>query len=352
MIQFMATSISKSVKTRALDVSRGLGLFRLVGNSSVRRSRLLILCYHGISSGKDSHYNPFMFMPVVLFERRLQILQNTGANVLSLGHALTLLSQDRLPPRSVVITFDDGWSDFRNNAYPVLQRYSMPATVYLTTSYCLENKPVFPLALGYMMWKHGTEIVENSGFSFLPSQLDLTSDEKRTAIVNQFEEYARRQNLSISQKDDLCAQFASMLGFDYQTLYRERWFRLMTPDEVAEVARAGADIQLHTHNHGLISGKEKCIAEITDNRRCIQEITGVGDCVHFCYPSGRYRAVMLPWLQEAGVQSATTCEPGLCKASDNPLLLHRILDRPRMSESEFEAWATGFATLLPRRTRC
>jgi len=91
-----------------------------------------------------------MFMPVVVFERRMQILRDTGANIVagklpnptskldenvSLAHALTLLSQGRLQPRSVVITFDDGWADFRQNAYPILKRYSMPATVYLTTSY-------------------------------------------------------------------------------------------------------------------------------------------------------------------------------------------------------------------------
>jgi peptidoglycan/xylan/chitin deacetylase (PgdA/CDA1 family) len=344
------TNISTTAKRQILNVGRDLGLFRLFGHSSTRRKQLLILSYHGISSGEAHHYNPFMFMPVVVFERRMQILRDTGANIVSLAHALTLLSQGRLQPRSVVITFDDGWADFQQNANPILKRYSMPATVYLTTAYCLNNKPIFLLALDYMMWKRGTEVIENPGLSFLPSRLDLTSYEKRTAFVNQFDEYAKREDLSIAQRNDLCAEFASMIGFDYQALLRQRLFNLMTPSEVADVARGGVDIQLHTHNHRPISSRDDCIGEINDNRRCITEITGVGDCVvHFCYPSGRYRPALLPWLQEAGVQSATISEPGLAKKSDNLLLLPRILDRPGMSESEFEAWVTGFAAILPRR---
>jgi peptidoglycan/xylan/chitin deacetylase (PgdA/CDA1 family) len=40
---------------------------------------------------------------------------------------------ENIPGDSFVITFDDGWRDFHDTAYPILSRLKIPATVYLTT---------------------------------------------------------------------------------------------------------------------------------------------------------------------------------------------------------------------------
>jgi len=60
---------------------------------------------------------------------------------------------------------------------------------------------------------------------------------------------------------------------------------------------------------------------------------------HFCYPSGVYDLRFLPWLQEAGIVSATTCELGLATSSSNPQLLPRLVDVTGLSSIEFEGWA-------------
>lgn len=55
-------------------------------------------------------------------------------SVMSLQRALGALYHDRpLPRRSVVLTFDDGCQNFRDYAFPVLQRYGFPATVFLVS---------------------------------------------------------------------------------------------------------------------------------------------------------------------------------------------------------------------------
>jgi peptidoglycan/xylan/chitin deacetylase (PgdA/CDA1 family) len=42
---------------------------------------------------------------------------------------------ERIPNDSFVISFDDGWIDFHDTAYPILSRLKIPATVYLTTGF-------------------------------------------------------------------------------------------------------------------------------------------------------------------------------------------------------------------------
>jgi hypothetical protein len=59
--------------------------------------------------------------------------------------------------------------------------------------------------------------------------------------------------------------------------------------------------------------------------------------------------MFLPWLKQAGVVSATTCEAGFAARSCNPLLLPRFLDNESLSDIEFESWLTGVSLAMPRR---
>src|ERR1700743_3228483 len=131
---------------RGLLASQGMGLGHVVARSSWRQQRLLILCYHGVAMGEEHGSHPEMFIPPETFARRMEILDQTGCRVLPLPEALRLLKTGKLPPRSVAITFDDGWADFRLHAYPVLRRHNFPATVYLTTYYCQLRRPLFRFA--------------------------------------------------------------------------------------------------------------------------------------------------------------------------------------------------------------
>lgn len=334
---------------RALVASHGLGLAHIISRSNWRRQRLLILCYHGISQGEEHASHPEMFLPPEVFARRMELLAQSGCKVLPLGEGLRLLQAGQLPPRSVAITFDDGWADFPLNALPVLQKHGFPATVYLTTYYCLFNRPLFRFALAHMMWKLQRTVVENQTFSWLPRQLDLRTEASRGALMWKTDEYAKQQDLSGKQKDDLAAAFAAMLGFDYVAFCRQRFFHLMNADEVAAIARDGVDIQLHTHRHRTPLDRDRFVGEISQNRRLIAEITGANEVVHFCYPSGAIRPDFLPWLKEAGVQSATTCLNGMATRRGDPLLLPRLLDQCGLFDEEFESWLSGFAAWLPRR---
>lgn len=334
---------------RALLATDGFGTAKLIARSKWRQRRLMILCYHGVSMGQEHGSYPEMFMQPAVFARRMEILAQSKCRVLDLGEALRLLEQGKLPPRSVALTFDDGWADFRVNAFPVLRKYQFPATVYLTTYYCLFNRPLFRFALAHMMWTLRDKVIDNHEFPWLPLQLDLRSEANRIQIMGDIDGYARQEELPGKDKDELAAKFAATLGFDYSSFCRERLFQLMTPAEVAEVARAGIDIQLHSHRHRTPLNRERFIDEIELNRKLINEIAGPAERVHFCYPSGAVRDEYIPWLREAGVQSGTTCDNGMASRDTDRFRLPRLLDQYALIEDEFESWLSGLAVFLPKR---
>lgn len=68
-------------------------------------------------------------------ERLLRYLKDHGYSFVSLKTALEILRLGRGRERCVCLTFDDGYRDFYENAFPLLQRYDAPATVFLVADY-------------------------------------------------------------------------------------------------------------------------------------------------------------------------------------------------------------------------
>lgn len=95
------------------------------------------LMYHRICTDDQAFDEGFapnreLSVRVGAFDQQMRFLA-ANCNCLALGDAVALLKAGRLPPRSVVVTFDDGYLDNLTLALPVLRRYGIPATVYVTT---------------------------------------------------------------------------------------------------------------------------------------------------------------------------------------------------------------------------
>jgi len=261
-------------------------------------------------------------------------------------HRFARLRRGTLPPRSVSITFDDGFHDFYGFAWPVLRRFSLPATVYLTTYYSRHSEwPVFDLLLRYMLWKsRDLELVLPEVF-----RRPIVLDERgRTQANAAIQAYCTEQNLSGAERHALLAGVSQQVGFNMADAIRNRLLCLMSSAEVKSVASEGADIQLHTHRHRVFARRERFWQEVDENREEIQRLTGT-TASHFCYP-GNYR---LPehagWLRVHGIESAATCEAGLVSKKSDLFLLPRILDSSQMGDEEFDAWICGVRDFFPKR---
>jgi peptidoglycan/xylan/chitin deacetylase (PgdA/CDA1 family) len=334
------------LKTNALAIGRGLGIFGMAARSRWRRERLLILCYHGISL-KDEHQWRNLFVTPDFFRRRLETLARLRYRVLPLSEALRLLREGSLPPKSVAITFDDGFHDFHEVAFPLLTRFGFPSTVYQATYYSDYPHPVFNLVLSYLFWRGGGRPLDGAACG-VPGRFDLSTEEERARAVDALLEFAHRGGFTIAQKDELAARIAREFGVDYAEILRRRMLQLMTAGQIAEIAAGGVDVELHTHRHCTPLDEQLFVREIRDNRQWLERAMG-GRAEHFCYPSGQYREEFLPWLRAEHVVSATTCDLGFATRACEPLLLPRLLDSMAVTDVNFEGWLAGVSALLPQR---
>jgi len=342
------TAMLRAAKRAFAQLLVHTGISALVESSRWRRHRLLILCYHGVSIEREHEWRPSLFIKPELLERRCELLRRRGYSVLALDEAVRRLYAGELPERSLVLTFDDGTHDFHSRAFPVLREYGFPATVYLTTYYSDHRYPVFHLICSYMMWKRSGRVVAADRLLGRGVELDLRTDAGQRRALDTITGFAKQEGLSAADKDALARNLGHLLGEDVDELWGKRVLQIMSPDEVAQVSREGIDIQLHTHRHRSPVERGQYLRELSENRTSILASTG-GEPVHFCYPSGEYRAEFLPWLRQAGVVSATTCEPGIASIKSAPLLLPRYIDTGEVSDAMFQAWLSGAGSFLPNR---
>ena len=340
-------TVRTQLKRTLLRSLRASGVFRLVAGSGWRTQRLLILCYHGTSLEDEHQWRPSLYIAPAVLEQRLEFLRRGRYSVLPLGEALKRLQSGTLPPRSVVLTFDDGTYDFYGQAFPLLRQYNFPATVYQTTYYVQHQLPVFNLICSYMLWKRRGDVLPRGQAIGLPGVMDLRDEPSRHRIVRALIESAEREHLSGDQKDGLAARLAELLGLDYAALKVKRILQLMNRSELEQVAQQGIDLQLHTHRHRAPEDETQFRREIDDNRTVLKGIAQPLE--HFCYPSGLYRPEMLAWLQAEGVRSATTCDAGLAEPDSGQLLLPRFVDNQNRDSIDFESWITGVGELLAVR---
>jgi peptidoglycan/xylan/chitin deacetylase (PgdA/CDA1 family) len=338
----------KKFKQATLRSLKSAGVSTLVQNSRWRRQRLLILAYHGVSTDDQHLWNGSMYMSPEMFRARLETIAKSGCAVLPLAEAITRLYANDLPDRSVAITFDDGNFDFKERAFPLLQEFGFPSTLYLTTFYSHYNKPIFGIFCDYLLWKGRDQTLDLKPITGRDLKFTLRNAPARETVFSEINNFAAKQRLSAEEKDALAAQLANQLELDYDALIEKRLFHLLAPEEVKQLAGAGADIQLHTHRHRVPLDRQLFLREIEDNRQSIHAMTGLRPS-HFCYPSGVYDLRFLPWLREAGIVSATTCETGFASRGSTQLLLPRFLDNAALSSIEFEGWLTGVSAALPRR---
>jgi peptidoglycan/xylan/chitin deacetylase (PgdA/CDA1 family) len=211
----------------------------------------------------------------------------------------------RLPKRSVVLTFDDGYESNYALAWPVLKRLGLPATIFLVSGYL--DKTVLPWFIGLELALARTEQSSVLG-------LPLTSPEARRSAYNDL--CGRIKELPWDAAMALLENIEAEVGVKVQagdTLPPA--LRPMTWDMAREMQAHGLiELGGHTNTHPVLG---RCTLEQAEReiRACevrMQAELGARARL-FAYPNGRtqdFNAHVVEQLQGAGFMGAFTMERG------------------------------------------
>lgn len=139
----------------------------LMRHAPGREPSIPILMYHSISGEDESGLHAYFRTCTApgVFAAQMAYLHSHGYSTCSLTQALDCLRSGTHPAtRPVVITFDDGYSDFHRQAFPVLSRYGFSATVFLPTAF-IGDRPLQFKGRDCLTWAEVREL-RNHGILF------------------------------------------------------------------------------------------------------------------------------------------------------------------------------------------
>ena len=279
----------------------------------VSRPALTILVYHRVLPVDESQRSPFqgMVMAKDIFEAQMAHLQRY-TSVLTLTDALQLLREDRLPHRPVVVTFDDGYRDNYEHAWPILAKYQIPATFFLTTDAIDRQVALWwdevGMCVEHLSQKFCTERLQSlteipTWLASLLRQLseERTAQEITVAIVNHLNRDSSQERRHILRLLRTIARFDDTEGAGM----------MLTWDNLRMMVKSGMQVGSHTVTHAFLDELDEAGARVEIEgsiQRIGQELrTPVR---HFAYPRGRMVGSARKILRDVGIEAAVTTNPG------------------------------------------
>ncbi|MCK9282346.1 MAG: polysaccharide deacetylase family protein [Melioribacteraceae bacterium] len=91
----------------------------------------IVLEYHSVNPNSKS----FLSITPEAFLKQMLFLRSNNWNIISLLDLVTLIENgNEIPDKTVVITFDDGYKDNLDHAFPILEKYKIPATIFVPSA--------------------------------------------------------------------------------------------------------------------------------------------------------------------------------------------------------------------------
>lgn len=257
------------------------GLWRLIRLAN-RRS-LAILMYHGVT---PSDAGVWTQVTTENFERQMAYIRRAYKPI-ALDEAVDLLSRGALGERAVAVTFDDGFRNNMTEALPILKRYAVPATIYLTTSFVggtgqyagmIWTDYVFALL---MSTEHKHLDLQDFGLNVVQLS-DRTSRIAAKEVI-----CSRFKRLSDSERKRALATLAERTGGTPKPDILST-FLPMSWDEVRRIATEPLiSLGAHTVEHPILTQlpRDRMMQEISESQARIEIETGRGPA-SFAYPNG------------------------------------------------------------------
>jgi hypothetical protein len=253
-------------------------------------------------------------------------------HVLALEDAVRMMTGRNLVENAICITFDDGYRDNFVNAFPVLKKYGLPATIFLASGV---------IGNGGMLWhdrvfsafrESRAKVLEWPPRSGRMHAID--SPEARISALNVA--LRRIKPLGVDVREEAIVELTSALGT--QEKKKEPDIMLQWED-IREMQKHRITFGAHTRTHPILSvlPPETAWEEIHGSKEDIERHTGV-TVRAFAYPNGKetdFNTKTMELLRKAGFECAVTTIPGTNFSGDDPYQLKR--------ESPWETYLPLFA---------
>ena len=287
---------------------------------------MLILMYHRILPADDPRLafeEPGMAVTPESFEQHLEAIKKEFEIVDLDDWVERRQTGQSLPEKSCAITFDDGWADNYEFAYPLLKKHGIPATIFLVAEMIGTDHKFWPERVARLLvavarscpeqWSHASlDWIPRSGtdYAFDASQPDR---EQLSSIIGQCKHL---DDDTLHRSIDVACE---ALGLDISTEQAS----LLDWSQVREMADSGViHFGSHTCTHARLNAQtpvHEMKHQVADSKAMLRDRLGV-KAELFCFPNGDYTDETLEFVIRHYNAAVTTARGWNVKSSDS----HRL----------------------------
>lgn len=257
------------------------------------KPQLLILMYHRILPHHDERAKteePGMLVTPETFRQHMMLLKS-HFTLISLSDWARLKRDNKsLPKKACVITFDDGWADNYEFAFPILQELDIPATIFLVSDMIDSDEMFWPERLARLVntvachypqyWSHPElDWLQDDAANYRFSQ-NPASSEQLAAIIASAKDY------SDQEMHDRLTHIEKTLDLKNTDEHKAS---LLNWQQIKEMLATGLiEVGSHTCRHIRLNAEtpeDQVLTEVVSSKRQIEDNTG-HKINTFCYPNG------------------------------------------------------------------
>ncbi len=283
---------------------------------------LRILCYHRVM---DIDYRHFEFDDEVVdaavadFDRQMRFVAR-HFNVIGFKELEEYKRRGIFPKNSLIVTFDDGYKDFYTNAYPVLKRYKMPATIFLTTGHIGTNRLFWWDKLAFFIKntpKKEISITHNGN----TYKYDLSTYARRQQSLNALNRLMKK--IKNEEREVIIGFIEKSAGIKIDPSATKDM--ILSWEDIKTMSNNSIEFGAHSVTHPLLSylPPAKIEREIFLSKKKIEQQIKEPVAV-FAYPCGVYNEMCKEAVKKAGFAFGCTYTKGVNNFKTDSYELKRI----------------------------
>lgn len=269
----------------------------------------IILAFHRVSDEFSPAYPP---IPVKVFDKICKYLSRNYEII----HPHAIFDKKQSKKIKAIITFDDAYLDFYENALPILEKYKIPVIQHVITACAESGKPFWTQKLN--------KIIDNYYESQQPIKFEPLNINKRLKNKGETEQVALNiyKNLLANSHR---VQFIEELEGNLKSKVKHT--KMMTWEQIKEVASENIVIGSHTHSHSNLSelSKEKLTEELLKSKELIKVNLHEQEKLFLAYPNGQFNEKAVKTAKECGYDAAFTTEEQSFHTETNKFQIPRYL---------------------------
>lgn len=307
-------AISKIIKECFGYLFYYTGLFWFFLRAINGKRQCLILMYHRIN--KDSQ-SCFSGLQTEIFEKQIRFLSRffkfiTFDELIRLSE-----TKEKIRDNLAIITFDDGYKNTYFEALPILNKYQLPATVFLTTGV---------LGNGGLIWTDKVSyLIRNTVCPELTIKVNgsyrkfFLEKDRKEEIALEIKEILK--NMDNDKKEEVLQEMVMQINVELKNISDSE--KMLNWNEIEDMDKEGIEFGGHTVNHSILTKitLENAWKEIKESKEEIEKHIK-NPVITFCYPNGTkedFNQEIKDLLKKAGYQCAVTAIDGTFDYSDNDL---------------------------------